>query len=102
LAAELIGDVLDRAWFDATVVDVTRRAAAEAHRLEKKRIRAATAHERVYGRPYEVRDPAGLVQRFGMKVPLGYLVHATQYAPITRPIPTRRSPSDGATGARMK
>jgi hypothetical protein len=76
---ESIGDVLDRAWFNAAVADVTRRAAAEAARLEKKRRRAAEAHERIYGRPDEVRDPAGLVHRFGTKVPLGFLAHATQY-----------------------
>jgi hypothetical protein len=74
-----IGAVIDRSWFDLASADVTSRAAAESARLEEIKIQQAREQERIHGRPEEVRDPAMLVKRFGTKVPLGYLAHATEY-----------------------
>jgi hypothetical protein len=75
-----IGAVIDRTWFDLAAADVASRAAAELDRLERIKAWEANEHERIYGRPDEVREAAALVERFGTKIPLGYLAHATEYA----------------------
>jgi hypothetical protein len=74
-----ISAVIDRSWFDVAVADVASRAGAELDRLEQIDTWEVEGEERTCGRPEEVRDHAGLVARFGTRIPLGYLAHATEY-----------------------
>jgi hypothetical protein len=76
---ESMGAVIDRKWFDVAATDVASRAAAELDRLRQIENWKAEGEERTCGRPEEVQNPAALVERFGTRVPLGYLAHATEY-----------------------
>jgi hypothetical protein len=74
-----IGAVIDRRWFDQAVVDVASRAADELDTLEQIEKWETEEEDRICGRPEEVQNPAALVERFGTRIPLGYLAHATEY-----------------------
>lgn len=75
-----MGKVLDRDWFDRAVRDLNEKVAAELERQQDKRLRKTQEHERLYGRPEDVRDLPALADRFGTRIPLGYLAHATKDA----------------------
>jgi len=72
-----IDAVIDRTWFNLAVAGVASRVVAELARMERIKAFEAKEHERILGRPDEVRDAAALVERFGTKIQLGYLAHAT-------------------------
>jgi hypothetical protein len=82
--AELVdqcGPVSQITWFKNAAEYVRHELNSARSRTEQQKTKLRLEQEHLYGKAEEVADAEGLLAKFGMDIPAGYLAHATLFSP---------------------
>lgn len=78
---ERFGPVSQVSWFKDVADYVRNELNSARSRVERRETKLRLKQDRLYGKAEDVANVEGLLARFGMDVPAGYLAHATLYPP---------------------